>query len=210
MNYKLIAYAGDFVSFLIQELEENMNKVDHIILYGSVSRGDAGKESDIDIFVETHDKKIEGRVNQIVGDFYESVKFTSYWKMLGVQNDIKCMVGELKQWKSLERSIISAGLTLYGKYKGKFETASYSLFKISMKKKRSESVKLWRKLYGYRQKVGKKIYHSKGVIEEFGGRKVTKGIFLIPLEHSQEMVSYLKKNRVGHEIIEFLTDAEIS
>lgn len=209
MNYKLIAYAGDFVSFLIQELDKELCRINAIILYGSVSRGEADKESDVDLFIETKDPKMEDKVNRIISDFYDSAKFTSYWKLLGVQNEFKCVAGELKKWKSLERGIISAGLTLYGKYKGEFKTGSYFLFKVAVKMKRSESVKLWRKLYGYQQKVGKKIYRSKGLIEEFGGRKIARGIFLIPLEHSQEMVSYLKEKRIGHEVMEFLTDAQV-
>lgn len=209
MNYKLISYAIDFASFLIQELDRNMEKVKAIILFGSVARGEANAQSDVDIFVDTIDNSIEERVKKIVKEFYQSRKCTEYWKLLGVHSEIKCMVGNLPKWKSLERSIISSGITLYDKYQGKYDTTPYALFMVSVKKKRHESVKIWRKLYGYTQKVGKKTYRSKGLVEEYGGRKITKGIILIPMGKSQHLIDFLKTKRVQYQLIEFLTDAKI-
>jgi len=43
---KLIAFAMDFASYLMQHVE--IGKVDEILLFGSVARGDAGKKSDVD------------------------------------------------------------------------------------------------------------------------------------------------------------------
>ncbi len=209
MNYKLCSYAVDFVSFLIQELDKDMEKVKAIILFGSTARGEATSESDVDIFVDTAEVSIENKVKKIVDNFYKSRKYSEYWKLLGVSNDIKCMVGKLSGWKTLERSIISSGLTLYDKYKGKYETTPYTLFIISVKKKRNESVKVWRKLYGYTQKVGKKIYRSKGLVEDYGGKKITKGIMLMPLGNSQQIIDFLKKEKIQYQVIEFLTDAKI-
>lgn len=209
MNYKLLSYAMDFASFLVQELDKDMEKVEAIILFGSIARGEALMESDVDIFVDTVDKHIEKKIKKIVYEFYKSRKSSEYWRLLGVTNDIKCIVGELAEWKSLERSIISSGITIYSKYSGKYETAPYTLFVISVKKKRPESVKIWRKLYGYTQTVGKKIYHSKGLVEEYGGKKITKGILLIPLGKSQYLIDFLRKERVQYQIIEFLTDTKI-
>ncbi len=209
MNYKLLSYALDFTSFLVQELDQGLEKVTAVILFGSVARGEAAAESDVDIFVDTLERDLEKKVKKITREFYHSRKYTEYWKLLGVQQEIKCMVGKLSEWKSLERSIISSGLTLYGKYSGKYETTPYTLLVISVKKKRSESVKIWRKLYGYSQKVGKKTYHSKGLVEEYGGKKITKGILLIPLGKSQYLIDFLRKKKVQCQIIEFLTDAKI-
>ena len=44
MNYRLIAYAQDFSSFLLEKLGEESNKISQIILFGSVARGGAEKE----------------------------------------------------------------------------------------------------------------------------------------------------------------------
>jgi len=209
MNYKLLSYAVDFASFLIQELDKSMEPVKAIILFGSVARGEATMESDVDIFVDTADKNIDRKIKKIVDEFYQSRKFTEYWRLLGVHQEIKCVVGKLSEWGSLERSIISSGITLYDKYKGKYETTPYTLFIISVKKKRSGSVKVWRKIYGYTQKVGKKVYHSKGLIQEYGGKKIAKGIVLIPIGNSQHLIDFLKKEKAHYQLIEFLTDAKI-
>ena len=56
-NYKLISYAVDFVSFLIQSLDSDVNTIKNIYLFGSVARGDADKNSDIDLFVVGNFKK---------------------------------------------------------------------------------------------------------------------------------------------------------
>ena len=54
MNKKLVAYAMGFASFLMQKLgEKEAGKIKSIILFGSASRGEAGKGSDIDIFIDT-------------------------------------------------------------------------------------------------------------------------------------------------------------
>ena len=209
MDYKKLSYAMDFTSFLIQELDKDMEKVKSIILFGSAARSEATSESDVDIFVDTIDVNIENKVKKIVDNFYKSRKFSEYWKLLGISNDIKCIIGKLSEWKTLERSIISSGITLYDKYKGKYETIPYTLFVISVKKKRSESMKVWRKLYGYTQKVGKKIYRSKGLVEDYGGKKITKGIVLIPLGNSRQIIDFLKKEKTQYQVIEFLTDAKI-
>ena len=174
-----------------------------------MARGEATAESDVDIFVDTADGNMEKKVKMAIDEFCRSRKFTEYWKLLEVHQQIKCMVGKLSEWKSLKRSIISNGITLYDKYKGKYETIPYALFVISAKDKRSESVKVWRKIYGYTQKVGKKAYHSKGLVEEYNGKKIANGIILIPLGSSQHLIDFLKKEKVRYQIIEFLTDSKI-
>ena len=47
----LIGYAAGFVSFIMDSrVGEDINR---IILFGSVARGDFGKKSDIDLFIDT-------------------------------------------------------------------------------------------------------------------------------------------------------------
>ena len=48
MNYKLIAYAEDFISFLLEKLNKESDKIKQIILFGSVARDEDSKNSDID------------------------------------------------------------------------------------------------------------------------------------------------------------------
>jgi len=60
MSYNLISYSIDFVSFLIQKTKSR-EKIKNIILFGSVARGEADRESDIDLFIDIvrEDIKIE-------------------------------------------------------------------------------------------------------------------------------------------------------
>ena len=103
MRYKLLAYAIDFVSFLVQK-NNIQDEIKNIILYGSVARGEAGKESDIDLFVDViNDKKdIEKEIKKRYNEFKESVKYKQYWKMLDIQNEIKVNVGNIKKDKKKE------------------------------------------------------------------------------------------------------------
>ena len=57
--------------------------------------------------------------------------------------------------------------------------------------KRAKKIRVWRKIYGYKQKIGKKIYISKGMAE----RKLGRGAFLVPIEDYQKIIEYLRKNK---------------
>jgi len=203
MNYKLIAYSQDFISFLFQHLGKDADKINQVVLFGSVARGEATKESDIDLFIDVSDKNLEDKINKIKEDFYKSIKVKKYWDLLGIENEINCSIGILKEWDSLKRSLIADGILLFGKYKEKLETDSYYLFIIAPGKIRNKNISIWRQLYGYTQKINKKIYVKKGLIKEYNGSKLAKGVFIIPLEHFQKIISFLKKNKFKHEIIPF-------
>ncbi len=116
MNYNLVSYAMDFSSFLMQNIKEK-DRIKNIILFGSVARGESNKESDIDLFIDIiNEDKIEEESNKILKDFYNSTKFKNYWKLFNTKNKIKLTIGKLDEWEDLKNSIISNGLSLYGKY----------------------------------------------------------------------------------------------
>ena len=52
-NSDVQAYASTFASFLMRKLGDNIKDIDRIILYGSVAKGNAMKNSDVDIFIDT-------------------------------------------------------------------------------------------------------------------------------------------------------------
>ena len=199
MNSNLISYAMDFVSFLMQNLK-GADKIKNIILFGSVSRNEASKDSDIDLFIET-DEKLEEKINKIKEDFYNSIKAKKYWALFNIKNEINCSVGKLEDWKELERSIIFNGINLYGKYSGKIKTEPYYLFTISQTKNRNKNISLWRKLYGYKQKVNNKSYDSKGLIKEYDGKKLSRATFIVPSKYSSNIIKILKENKVQYELI---------
>ena len=76
MKYKLIAYAADFVSFLLERLGETDIVINQIILFGSVSRAEAQKDSDVDIyssgsnvFIKKKIEAIDSSISARVGSF---------------------------------------------------------------------------------------------------------------------------------------------
>jgi len=201
MNYRLVAYAQDFASFLLEHLEER-DKIKTIILFGSVVRGEAGKDSDIDIFIETPEK-IDGEIEKIKEKFYKSVKVKKYWELLGIRNEFHCESGRLDEWGDIEKSLDAQGIVLFGKYTAKRDAKPYYLFSIEQMDERKKSISLWRKLYGYKQKVNKKVYAKKGLLGGYGGERIARGVFLVPSEHAQKVLHFLKDKKVRHRLMLF-------
>lgn len=199
----LIGYALSFVSFL---LDSKMGeKIDRIILFGSVARGDFDDESDIDLFIEA-DEKHEKEIYKVL-ELFASSRINEVWKLKGVKNDISVKVGRLKKW-SLRRDVISSGVMLYGKYNEMPEKMNYYLLiKMDVSRfKPSRQMAIWRKLYGYRQKIGAKLYVGKGLVEKLGGRKLGKTMVLIPMENKREIINFLNKNKVSYTVNELWSD----
>lgn len=199
----LIGYATAFASFLLDsKIGEKINK---IILFGSVARGDYGKESDIDLFIDT-DEDVEREVDKLLALFRMS-KINEMWRLKGIKNKISVKVGNLKKWP-FRRDVISAGIMLYGKYNELPEGVNYYLMiKMDLRKiKTAKQMSIWRKLYGYKQKVGSKVYVGKGLVEKVGGMKVGKAIVLIPMENRKQIVDFLNKNRVRYTLNEVWSD----
>ena len=97
---ELISYAVDFVSFLLQNLNESeREEIKSVLLFGSSARGEARKESDIDIFVDiiSNNERIEKKIKKINKEFFDSVKYTKYWKLLDVENDFHIIVGKINE-----------------------------------------------------------------------------------------------------------------
>ncbi|MBI2672025.1 nucleotidyltransferase domain-containing protein [Candidatus Woesearchaeota archaeon] len=203
MNYKLISYAEDFVSFLLEKLNKESRNINQIILFGSVSRGEADNESDVDIFIDVINESIEDKIKDIKEKFYESIKVKKHWDLLGIKNEINCSIGKLKEWPSLRRSLIANGILLFGKYKEDIKTEPYILFVVFPGKNRNKNIPVWRAIYGYTQKVGKKKYIKAGLIKEYDGKKLARGVFVIPLEHTNKISSFLRKYNFKHNMLPF-------
>lgn len=197
MNYNLVSYAMDFSSFLMQNIKEK-DRIKNIILFGSVARGESNKESDIDLFIDIiNEDKIEEESNKILKDFYNSTKFKNYWKLFNTKNKIKLTIGKLDEWEDLKNSIISNGLSLYGKYqeipaKGK----NMALFFLENIKPNIKRVTLNKKIFGY--KHSGKFYN--GMLQKYGGIKLGKGSIIIPLEHSNKFIEIFRKFKISVKI----------
>lgn len=175
---ELISYALDFASFLVQNIKDK-NKINAIILFGSVARNEATKESDIDIFIDTNDKKLEDEAIKIKEKFFDSVKFKDYWKLLGVKNEINIISGILDKWK-LRDSMLGSSIILYQHYSPKLEKGNNKvILSWGNIKPDSKRVMLNKKIFGYNY-YGKK-YH--GLLEKYSGNKIGSNVLLINTEH---------------------------
>jgi len=190
---KLISLALNFASFLVDKIN-----LDSIILFGSVAQNNFDNESDIDIFIETN-KKNEEKIKNFL-DLYKKTEEYEKFKLEGIKNEISLKIGKLDEWKDLKRSIISGGIVLYGNYKGKPEKLNHKIiFILNVENiKRAEKIKIWRKIYGYKQKIGKKTYVFNGLVE----KKLGRGSFIIPVEKFKQIKDYFVKNKIKHSFFD--------
>ena len=74
----------------------------------------------------------------------------------------------------------------------KAEIISYTL----EKSKPHQKIAIHRLLYGYNDSSNnsKYHYHRKGVIDSLKGKKINRGVFIIPRQHKSKVLSPLRKN----------------
>lgn len=195
MKNERIAYASSFCSFLL----ERVDKIRSVILFGSVSRGDSSRESDVDIFIDAPSGDRE-KIKRTLGEFYNS-KINELWTLKGVKNPISLIIGNLdsKQWAGLKRSIISDGIVLFGKYKSEPEKLKHCvLFSYGGIKDANTKVNLHRKLFGYN--IGSRYYE--GIVQKSGGIRHGSGNFSVPIEQYKEVSAVFKNMKVTPRIIE--------
>lgn len=198
MNSDLIAYAMDFASFLVQKTFAK-EKIRNIILFGSVARGEADKASDIDIFIDVPKETtaFDEDIRKAAEAFRATTKYRSYWKPLGVENEIRPIAGQLRKWKELKPSIIANGIVMYGKFKPDVKEGTHLAFFIWENiKPNAHRVSFNKKLFGHRQ--GKKFYN--GLLQEYGGERVGKGCIATPLENANIFQQLFRTYKVSVKI----------
>lgn len=200
---QLMGYALDFTSYLVSQLED----IDRAILFGSVARGDYDEKSDVDMFIDTKNKKLEGKIAKLTENFYKTEK-AKIWKLKGVSREFSVIVGELdsNEWKDLKRAMLSNGIVLYGKYKGDAEKIyQYSVFSFEAIKPESKRVSIYRSLFGFH--VGKKKYH--GIGQKYNLVKLGKGVIAVPIEYALEIKKLFKENKVTPKIYDIWSDTKV-
>lgn len=200
-NRQLIAYASAFASFIIPKI----NGIKEIILFGSSARGEADKESDIDLFFNIESKKHEKQIKDIIEKelkkFYTS-KIAEQWTLKNIKNPIKVHVGILEEW-GLKRSIISEGITLYGKYKELPENLEkFCLFNIEPIKNISKRNRIIRKLFGRAEKN----YSAEGIITKEKGKKLSPTSFIVSKEYAENIIKLLGKEKINYKFFEIWSD----
>jgi predicted nucleotidyltransferase len=200
LNYKeLIGYALSFAGFVLPKI-----KVNEIILFGSAARGEAEKESDIDLFfnVKQNEETLKKELKKELERFYKT-KIFEIWSLKGVKNQIKIEVGNLDEWK-LKRSIISDGIVLYGKYKSMPEKIKgFVQFNLKPIKNIAKRNKVLRKLFGRKEKN----YLSEGILSRINGKKLSSTSFIVPIEKTKEVFDIIKSEKIDYNFFEFWSDA---
>jgi len=188
--------ALSFVSFLIARAS-----IKNVILFGSIASGTYDKESDIDLFIESSEDEI--KLKKFL-ELYTKTEEYAKFQLEGITHEISIKVGNLDKWENVKRNLISNGIILYGRYKDQPKNLHRNvLFILNLKRlSRAKKIKVWRKLYGYKQKVGRKIYVSNGLIE----KKLGRGSFLASVENSDTIQAYLNKNKIGYSLIDVWLD----
>lgn len=199
LNRKLVAYAVSFVSFILPKIKN----VNEIILFGSAARGEADKNSDIDLFIniKAQEKKVKNAVEKEINKFYKS-KIAETWLLKGIENPLKVKVGDLDKWK-LKRSIISDGIVLYGKYKKSPEKLKgFTFFKIEPIKNITKRNLVLRRIFGRKEKN----YSTKGMLKKLDGKKLSASSFILPLENSGKIINLLNSEKVDYRFFELWSD----
>ena len=196
-NNVLLAYAADFVSFLLERMDTRHIK--NIILFGSVAREEASSGSDIDMFVDVTGgaDPIETSIEKIREEFLKSARYQNYWLLKGIKNEIKPVIGKLEEWKELKNSIISDGLMLYGKFEEMPKGAAHkTILSWENIKPESRRVLLSKRLFGY--KKDKKIYW--GLIQKYDGERIGKGLIAVPSANTRIFLKLFRDMEIAVKI----------
>lgn len=200
---ELIAYAMDFASYSVSKVEG----INRIILHGSIARGDFDENSDVDLFFDVDDKKLEKKIKTTLESYYKTSKFRE-WKLKGIENPFSIIIGSLDkdEWKDLKRAIMNTGIVLYGKYKSEAEKIfQYVLFSFENIKPEKNRVAIHRKLFGFG--TGQARYS--GLVENLGGIRIGKGVFAIPVEKIAKLKDYLKQKKVSVKVYDIWSDVKL-
>lgn len=201
---ELISCAMDFASYVLSKIKG----INRIILHGSIPRGDFNKDSDIDLFFDINNKKLEKQIKKSLDNYYKTNKFKE-WKLKGIENPISIISGDLeaKEWKDLKRAMLNTGIILYGKYKEEAEKINqYSIISFENIKPEKKRVSVFRKLFGF--KIGKKFYL--GELEKAKGKRIGKGTIIIPIEKLNDIKNYLHKMKVSFNIYDIWSDSSLA
>jgi len=204
---KILSYIYDFLSMVFED-ELMRDKINNVILFGSVAKGVYDKKSDIDLFFDVKDKNdkitVEKNLRDILKPF--EIKAEKTWSLRGINLPINFIVDSLESntWRNLKDEIISSGIILYGPYKEMPENLEhYFLFYYSLNNlDRKDKMKFIRKFFGYSLKKKDKEYKQRGLLEGMNGTKLSSSAILIPYRDVLNVKSIFNKFKVRYKIRE--------
>ncbi len=198
LNSTIKKYAIITVGYILSKIsEKDTNCINSVILFGSVARGTATEESDIDLFFDADLSKsaeiaLRNRLNKIVENFYISNTCLEY-RMNNISNQITITVGRLSEWVDLNYSISSEGIVLYGKYTAKPpKIKAYTI--LSWENPAKSKSALLNKIYGYKIR-GKKYA---GLLEKKLGKKLGRGTIMVPAGSKDAFIDVFEKYKANY------------
>ncbi|MBI4896683.1 MAG: nucleotidyltransferase domain-containing protein [Candidatus Aenigmarchaeota archaeon] len=205
-SYDVFRFAVRATAFLVSTLsEQELRHVHRVILFGSAARLSATEESDIDLFFDVDGSKqllraLRSKLNKAADEYGLTNEALSF-KSQGVDNELSIKIGNLNAWKDLANSMPSQGIVLYSKYTAKPETVqAYTMLSWSVAGKYRGA--LLNKLYGYR--AANKLYP--GLLEKIDGRRIGRGVIMVPAESRDIVIDALEKYRVNYSRIDMWTE----
>jgi len=182
----------------IKRISKNYSEIESVIVFGSVARDQAGKESDLDICIVLKNENIKDNISNKILDLEEK-----YDKNIN-------LVFTDSSFKSLDRqfieTILREGITIYGKKPDasiqQLELEPYEIIKLDLSNlDQSKKMKIKKLLYGIKTKkrYKGKIYTNKqeGLVEKLGGLRIGIASILIPEKNSWELENILRENGVS-------------
>lgn len=177
----MLSYVYEFLSTLFDKLRDR-EKINAIVLFGSAARGTQREDSDIDLFIDCekqHEKEIRTVVHESLNEF--ELRATKSWHLRGIQNPIVPIIGTLAEgrWDELRKEIEGTGVYLYTTWQEPTKRKRVALLTYDLSKcKQKQKMRVLRKLYGYKNKKGRKTYAKEGLVTKLKGEKLQNGIIV--------------------------------
>ena len=192
-NYKLYALASAFAAYVLEKAGEH---VKGIYLFGSVARGEATKNSDIDIFIDV----IKNQNIQRAIESFESTTIAKIFRASGANNPIRTLVGDLssEEFSDLRLNIAADSIILFGKGipAEKSSKSPHLLIWFETPKQQKKKVAFLREVYG--RVMQNKTYQ--GLLQKIEGFKAGPNTIIVPIRHKAILLSALKKSKVKYTI----------
>ena len=180
---------------IITEELSKIPEISAIVLYGSFARGENTSRSDIDLLILTTKEEIQKEVQNKIIELETDIDRS-------IQTTIRSF-SELKKTDSgLLKNIFMKGKMLYLKEPAEIPSAlllqqkpylvySFKLNKLDQK----EKARFNRSFYEQKQKG----YKYKGLLDELGGKKLSPGCVLIPVDEKDKIEKFFKKFKIRYE-----------
>ena len=192
MNYEIEDVIED-----IRKISMQNPDIETTIVFGSVARGKAGKESDVDVCIILSTGSKEDVSNQVL-----NIEKKHDRNINAIFTD--------KTFKSLDRqfieTILREGIVIYGKMPEisvqRLELEPYEIIRFDLSNlSQSEKMRVKKLLYGIKTKkeYKGKIYESeqKGLVEKFEGLRIGIASILIPEKMSWKAEEVLREYGVN-------------